>query len=96
MNHNNIKTYSIYVYSFADGKHYVGRSTIFAKRCSASHYKQNEELYKALKTESYDLSIIAYAFNLEDARELENYYIHKYDSIRNGYNKILNKFSKVS
>lgn len=86
-----MKSYNIYLYQFEDGKCYVGRTKSFSKRCSAGHYKANKKLYNAMQNQNYDLVIIAVAFNLKEARELENYYILHYNCIENGYNKYLNR-----
>jgi len=83
----------IYLFTFSNGKHYVGRTNNFKSRMikhqSRANKKARHELYWAINKYGWDniiKEIIDTASTLEEAVAKEYEYIVKYDSVRNGYN----------
>ena len=83
----------IYLFSFPNGKHYVGRTNDYEQRMTTHKYKANKkvrhEFYWAINKygwDNIDKRIIDTSNTLEDAIAKEYEYIVKYNSIREGYN----------
>lgn len=78
----------IYLYRFADGKTYVGQSHKGAYRYGyPSVYREgNPEMYEAMR-QGFFKEILCFTNNAMEADQLEDYYIQKYNSIENGYNR---------
>ena len=81
--------YFVYMYSFPDGKKYIGTSQKTSARFGyKSTYKHQKELFEAMNGE-YTKTILCYCLTREDAYNSEIKYIKFYDSVNNGYNKEL-------
>jgi group I intron endonuclease len=88
----------IYLFSFPNGKHYVGRTkNSFEQRCSEHKYnvakKIQHPLYYAFNKygwDSVDKKILEEVHTHEEVVLKELDYIIKYDSLRNGYNLTYN------
>jgi group I intron endonuclease len=83
----------VYLFTFPNGKHYVGRTNDYEQRMISHKCKANKkvrhELYWAINKHGWDnidRRIIDTADTLEEAIAKEYEYIVKYDSIRTGYN----------
>ena len=82
----------IYLMTFPNGKHYVGRTRDFDSRMIEHKYrstKKNTHLYNAIKKYGWDnvkKEIIDTADSLTEAIAKEYEWIVKYDTIRTGYN----------
>jgi group I intron endonuclease len=83
----------IYLFTFPNGKYYVGRTDDFSRRLAehkiAAKKKKRHQLYWAIRKYGWDSikkEIIAESNSVEDIIALEYDNIVKYDSIRNGYN----------
>lgn len=83
----------IYLFTFPNGKHYVGRTNNYVQRLATHKYKAEKktrhELYWAINKygwENISKEIIDTISTLDETIAKEYEYIVKYDSIRNGYN----------
>lgn len=83
------KIYLIYLYTFPNGKYYVGQTYKGSGRLnSKENYRTSKVVYKAMKKYKYKKEILEDNLTSEEANEREIYYIKKYDSLvhHNGYN----------
>jgi group I intron endonuclease len=83
----------IYLFTFPNGKYYIGRTKDFNARLASHKYdaskKSRHELYWGINKHGWDnitKEIIDTAETLEEAVAKEYEYIVKYDSVRKGYN----------
>ncbi len=95
--YKNITDMIIYLFSFPNGKHYVGRTkNSFKQRCTEHKNrigKKHHPLYHAFEKYGWDTvkkQVIYEGTTHEDLVEKELEYILKFDSINNGYNLTLN------
>jgi len=86
----------IYLFTFPNGRYYVGRTKNFNTRMASHKYDSSSRpecvIHKALNKYGWDnveKTIIDTADTLEEAVAKEYEYIVKYDCIRNGYNSTL-------
>lgn len=87
---NNVELkFFIYLYTFPNGKHYVGQTSTQQRRYGlSSKYRTSPVVYKAMKKyPNYKKEILQYCKE-EELDNLEIYYIKKYKSLvsENGYN----------
>ena len=87
----------IYLFSFPNGKHYVGRTKNSLMQRSAEHKtrigKKQHPLYHAFEKYGWENVIKEVIDTAENQDELilkELFYINKYNSYNNGYNLTLN------
>ena len=87
----------IYLFSFPNGKHYVGRTkNSFEQRCTEHKSrvgKTQHPLYYAFEKYGWDNTIKEVIDSADTHEELvlkELTYINKYDSLYNGYNLTIN------
>lgn len=87
----------VYLFTFPNGKHYVGRTNDYEKRLVTHKYNMNKKkktpLYFALNKYGWDTvekKIIEEVDTLEECIIKEFEKIVEYDSIRKGYNITLN------
>jgi group I intron endonuclease len=84
----------IYLFSFPNGKHYVGRTENFSNRLAEHKYNSKRRKYKLYNAinmygwDNIDKKVIEEVVDLKDAIIAEYKNILKYDSINNGYNII--------
>ena len=85
--------YCVYLFTFPNGKYYVGRTNDYEQRLATHKHKANKktkhELYWAIKKYGWDnikKEVLEKANTLEEIVAMEYEYIVKYNSIRNGYN----------
>lgn len=86
----NQNTYSIYKFTFSDGKIYIGQtSQLVEKRWNHGEGYQGQKVYIPIILEGWDniqKEILHTNLSLEQANKLEKYYIKLFNSIKNGYN----------
>lgn len=77
-----------------NGKMYIGQTTKSLEQRIKNHKNamvsgKDTHIYRAMRKygwENFEFCVIAYAESQEVLDELEEYYIHKYDTVRSGYN----------
>lgn len=84
-------TYSIYKFTFSDGKTYIGQTEkpVQIRWNNGEGYKE-QEVYIPIVLEGWDniqKEILHTNLSKEQANKLEKYYIKKFNSIINGYNR---------
>lgn len=88
MNNN----YTIYKFTFSDGKIYIGQtSEPVEERWKNGEGYKTQPVYVPITLEGWDnikKEILHTGLTREQANKLEKYYIHKFNSIENGYNCI--------
>ena len=89
----NSMEYCIYLFTFPNGKYYVGRTNNYEQRLATHKHKASKkirhELYWAINKYGWDnvkKEVLDKSNTLEEIVAMEYEYIVKYDSIRNGYN----------
>jgi len=87
----------VYLFSFPNGKHYVGRTKNSLAQRVTEHKsrvgKKHHPLYHAFEKYGWDCvkkEVIDTAENQDELVIKELFYINKYDSYNNGYNLTLN------
>lgn len=83
--------YSIYKFTFSDGKTYIGqtKNSVEERWKNGEGYK-GQEVYIPIVLEGWDnikKEILHTNLSAEQADKLEKYYIKKFNSITNGYNR---------
>ena len=80
--------------NLTNNKKYVGITKVSetTRWNNGNGYKDNEKFYSDIKKYGWENGflheIIKENLSYKDARELERYYIEKYNSVSNGYNKV--------
>ena len=76
-----------------NGKQYVGQTTKTIEQRIKNHknamHSKNTHIYRAMRKygwDKFEFKILTYAMDQQMLNDLEEYYIQKYDTIRNGYN----------
>ena len=84
-------TYSIYKFTFSDGKTYIGQTSQKVEdRWKDGEGYKGQDVYVPIVVEGWDnikKEILHTGLSQEQADSLEKHYIKKYDSIKNGYNR---------
>jgi group I intron endonuclease len=93
MKNNNEKVTQYYIYKITckvNHKVYIGQTSNPKLRFYKSHYKNPKLLADVEKygIEAFTLEFIAWTPDRKFAESLEEHFIDKYDSIRNGYNRV--------
>ena len=79
--------------NIVNGKQYIGQTTKTLEQRIKNHknamrYK-NTHIYRAMRKygwDNFEFRVLTYAMDQQMLNDLEEYYISKYDTIRNGYN----------
>lgn len=83
--------YKIYKFTFSDGKIYIGQTKMnLEERWRNGEGYKNQDVYVPITLEGWDniqKEILHTNLTMEQANKLEKYYIKKYNSIKNGYNR---------
>lgn len=83
--------YSIYKFTFSDGKVYIGQTSQHPEdRWQCGEGYKNQDVYIPIILDGWDnvkKEILHEHLSLEQANKLEKYYIKKFNSIKNGYNR---------
>lgn len=76
-----------------NGKQYVGQTTKTLEQRIKNHknamHSKNTHIYRAMRKygwDKFEFKVLTYAMDQPMLNDLEEYYIQKYDTIRNGYN----------
>lgn len=76
-----------------NGKQYVGQTTKTLESRIKNHrnamHTKDTHIYRAMRKygwDNFEFRVLTYAMDQQMLNDLEEYYIHKYDTIRNGYN----------
>lgn len=85
------ENYTVYKFTFSNGKTYIGQTSLepTVRWKNGEGYK-NQDVYDAIQKEGWEhlkKEILHTNLNKEQAAAYERYYIKKYDSIKNGYNR---------
>lgn len=85
-----MKTYCVYRHIFPNGKSYIGITNDVCRRWrNGKGYVGQGKIGNAIDKYGWHTikhEILADSVTIEEARELEKYYIHIFDTISNGYN----------
>ncbi len=85
------QTYYIYKLTFPNGKQYIGQTCQKPEqRWQSGEGYKNQEMYVDIVLYGWDniqKEILHEGLSLEQANKLEKYYINKFNTIKNGYNK---------
>ena len=83
--------YSIYKFTFLDGKTYIGQAKgSVEKRWNNGEGYKGQDVYVPITLDGWDnvkKEILHTNLTLEQANSLEKHYIKKFDSIKKGYNR---------
>ena len=83
-------TYSIYKFTFSDGKVYIGQTSgSVENRWKGGEGYKGQDVYAAIIRDGWDnvqKEILHENLPKEWATQIERYYMNKYNSIENGYN----------
>lgn len=87
----------IYLFTFPNSKHYIGRTVDYNQRLAEHKYgtqhNKTQVVYKALRKYGWDnvtKQILEECSTKEELIQREAYYIEKYNSVKNGYNSTEN------
>lgn len=84
------KNWSVYRHVFPNGKMYIGITSDIKKRWrNGSGYKTQKKMQNAINKygwENVNHEIILDGLDCETAKELEMFFIEKFDTVNNGYN----------
>lgn len=83
--------YKIYKFTFSDGKIYIGQTKMnLEERWQNGEGYKNQDVYVPITLDGWNniqKEILHTNLTMEQANKLEQYYIKKYNSIKNGYNR---------
>lgn len=85
-----MNNYTVYKFTFSDGKIYIGQTgeTLENRWKNGEGYK-GQKVYNPIITDGWDnvkKEILHTNLSKEMALKIEQYYIHKFNSVKNGYN----------
>lgn len=85
-----MENYTVYKFTFTDGKTYIGQTKLpVEKRWENGEGYKGQKVYTAIASEGWDnikKEILHTNLTKELALKIEQYYIHKFNSVKNGYN----------
>ena len=86
-----MENYSIYKFTFSDGKVYIGQtSQPVEQRWQNGEGYKGQDVYVPIALEGWgniQKEILHTGLTEEQANQLEKHYIKKFNSIKNGYNR---------